>query len=187
MLTMSRAASPFRRVAGQALMASAVVGGVGVAFLGAMFVAFATGAQAAGETLGFVNDLTGIVTPVLAAPAVVVVGGVLGARWPRLAPVLTVTALAAMAAIVVLQSLLVTKVVTFERQVVGVTMAMVVWGGWFVAVGYLGRRSASLPVGPALGLASALYVGYPVWAWRLGRWLVVGARPVSARRNGATG
>jgi hypothetical protein len=143
-----------------------------------MFAAFGAGAQAAGMSLGFVNDVTGVVAPVFAAPGVFVVGRILQRRNPRLAPALTIVALAAIASIVVLQSLLVTKVVTFERQVLPVMTAMLVWGGWFVAVGFLGRRDGTLPVGPRLGLASALYVGYPVWAWRVGRWLVVAAPPV---------
>ena len=172
------------RIAGPALVASSVAGAVGLVFLAAMFAAFAAGAQATGMTLGFVNDVTGVVTPILAAPAIVVVGRILGTRSPRLAPVLTVIALVAMGAIVVLQSLLVAKVLTFERQILPVSLAMLVWGGWFVAVGYLGRRDGALPVGPGLGLASALYVGYPVWAWRLGRWLVVATRVDESGREG---
>ena len=178
--------SVLTRVAGPALVASSIVGAVGLAFLAAMFAAFGAGARAAGMSLGFVNDVTGIITPLLAAPAVVVVGRILKARSPRLGPALTVIALVAMAAIAVLQTLLVAKVVTFERQVLPVTMAMLVWGGWFVAVGFLGRRDETLPVGPGLVLASALYVGYPVWAWRLGRWLVVAARPVATDTERAT-
>lgn len=178
--------SALARIAGPALVASSVVGAVGLAFLAAMFASFAAGAQATGVTLGFVNDVTGIVTPVLAAPAVVVVGRLLRPRSPRLAPALTVVALVAMAAIVVLQSLLVARLVPFERQVLPVTAAMLVWGGWFVAVGVLGRRDGTLPVGPALGVASALYVGYPVWAWRVGRWLIVAVRPAPSGAERAT-
>lgn len=179
MLPIPQPTSPLRRVAGPALMASAVVGAVGVAFLGAMFAAFAAGAQSTGMTLGFINDVTGIIAPTLAAPAVLVVSRLVADRRPAVAGLLTVVGLGAIAAIVVLQGMLVAKLIPFERQVAPVTVAMLVWGGWFVAVGYLGQRSRTLPVGPGLGLASALYVGYPVWAWRVGRFLLV-ARPVAA-------
>lgn len=177
MLPIPQAASPLRRVAGPALMASAVIGGIGLAFLAGMFAAFAAGAQSTGMTLGVINDVTGIVTPILAAPAVMIVSRLVAERRPAVAAVLTVVGLGSMAAIVVLQSLLVAKLVPFERQILPVSVAMLVWGGWFVAVGWLGSRSRTLPVGPGLGLASAFYVGYPLWAWRVGRFLLV-ARPV---------
>ena len=58
------------RAAAALLLASGIVGGVSLAFLVGMFVAFAAGAQSAGMALGFVNDNLGWVTCLLALPAV---------------------------------------------------------------------------------------------------------------------
>lgn len=180
MLTIVQPASAVRRMAGQALLASAVTGAVAVGFLAAMFASFAAGAQVAGERFGYVNDVLGIVTPALAAPAVLVVSRLVAGPRGGIAATLTVVGLGSLAAVMVLQALLVAKILTFEQQMAPVTVAMVVWGGWFVAVGFAGSRSGTLPVGPRLGLGALLYVGYPVWAWRVGRFLAVATRPAPA-------
>jgi hypothetical protein len=41
-----------------------------------------------------------------------------------------------------------------------------------VPVGWAGKRSGALRVGPWTGLAATLYLGVPVWAIRLGRQLL---------------
>ena len=176
MLTITRPASTLARLAGPAMLVSAVTGAVAVGLLAAMYAAFAAGSQAAGLRFGYANDVLGIVTPALAAPAVLIVSRLVAGPRSGLAAALVIVGLGSVAAVIVLQSLLVAKLVAFQQQVLPVVVAMLVWGGWFVAVGFLGSRSGSLPVGPGLGVSAMFYVGYPVWAWRVGRFLLVATR-----------
>ena len=59
-------------VVATSLQASGVIGGVGLVFLIGMFAAFSAGQQSLGMRLGWVNDVTGIVTLPLAVPAMLV-------------------------------------------------------------------------------------------------------------------
>jgi hypothetical protein len=61
---------------------------------------------------------------------------------------------------------------TFEQQVVPVSMALLTVGAWMVGTGILARRLGILPHGLRDGLVGALYFGYPVWAISLGRRLL---------------
>ena len=83
-------------------------------------------------------------------------------------------AVVAIAVIVVLQWQLVTGVLTFEQQIGPVSVAFLALGVWFVLSAYLG--AGRLPYGIGIGVLAALYVGYPVLAFRLGRSLWRGTR-----------
>ena len=157
------------RLAAKLLLASGVVGGVSLAFLIAMFVAFGAGAQSTGMTLGFVNDMLGWVSCLLAMPAVVAIHALVRRVAPTLSLILLALGLAAFAAIVVLQLLLVTKVLTFEEQIGPVSIAYLGLGVWFVLTGRLGSLGGTIPNGARWGLFAAIYVGYPFWAIRTAR------------------
>lgn len=161
-------------LAATGLRASGVVGAVGLAFLVAMYAAFAGGARSAGMALGWVNDVTGVVTLPLALPGMLA----LHARLrPHAGPVgdgLLVVGVVSSGAIVVLQLLLVTEVLTFEQEIGPVMVAYLGLGTWLVATGWLARRAGVADIGPGTGLLAALYVGYPVWAFRLARALEAG-------------
>lgn len=179
------ALGPGLRVAGQASLASAAVAGVAVAFLLAMFAAFGVGATAAGETLGRINDVLILVAYALAVPGVLASAAILGSGRPGPVAIAAFVALAAIGAIVVLQWQLVTGSLTFEEQIGPVSVAFLALGGWFVISGYLG--AGILPYGIGIGVLAALYVGYPVLAYRLGRSLVMTTateRPTSPHRWG---
>jgi hypothetical protein len=55
-------------------------------------------------------------------------------------------------------------VLSFQVQVGPASIALLVLGAWFVVTGFLGGRSGVLPRGGRMGLFSATYVGYPIWA-----------------------
>jgi hypothetical protein len=134
-------------IAGRLLIASGIVAAVGVAFLVAMFGSFAVGGRGSALPFGRINDVLVLIAYALAAPGVLAVHSVLRPETGRWGGLLALIGLAAIAAIVVLQAML-------------------------VAVSWIGRASGRMPVGVGLGLLAALYVGYPIWAVRLGRHLV---------------
>lgn len=157
------------RFSGIASLMSAAVAGLAVALFIAMFVAFGLGMRSAGQAFGAVNDGLTLVAYVLAVPGVAATIVVLRSRRTMLVPIAGFVALAALAAIIVLQWQLVSGMLDFEQQVGPVSVAFIILGGWFVLSGYLGR--GILPYGVGTGVLAALYVGYPVLALRLGRYL----------------
>ena len=170
--TGAASAAGLQLVAGRLLIVSGIVAAAGVVFLVAMFVSFGVGARDAGLPFGRINDVLVLISYALAAPGVLAARAVLQPQTGRWGDVLAVVGLAAIAAIVVLQALLVAETLTFEQQIGPVSLALLVFGGWLVVVSWIGRAGGHWPVGVGLGLLAALYVGYPIWAVRLGRQLL---------------
>jgi hypothetical protein len=170
-VALARAGSGSRAV-GLVTITSGVIGAVGVVFLGGMFTAFAAGAQQLGERLGWINDVLVLVSYALLLPSVVAARARLLPFSPRLANVTTGIGLAGLAAVALAQAMLVTGLVTFEQQIGFVSLFFVALGAYFVPVGWAGKASGALRVGPWTGLAATLYVGTPLWAIRLGRQLL---------------
>ncbi len=166
MASETRVSSSGMRLAGLASLASAAVAIVAVILLIAMFGAFGVGATSAGQTLGGINDVLTLVAYVLAVPGVLATAAILRSTRPSLVALGAVVALAALAAIAILQWLLITGALTFEQQIGPVSVAFLALGAWFVLSGYLG--AGSLPYGVGIAVLAALYVGYPVLAFRLG-------------------
>ena len=178
----ARPAARPARLAATLLLASGVVGGVSLVFLIAMFIAFGAGARSTGMALGFVNDMLGWVSCLLALPGVVAIHAMVRRAAPTISLVLLGLGLASFGAIVVLQLLLVTKVLTFEQQIGPVSIAYLALGVWLVASGYLGSLAGTIPHGARWGLFAAIYVGYPFWAFRTSRLI----DRVPARRAGGS-
>ncbi|MFQ5435150.1 MAG: hypothetical protein ACE5FD_09770, partial [Anaerolineae bacterium] len=88
---------------------------------------------------------------------------------PRLALFATIIGIGGMLAVIILQALLVVSALPFNRQVWLVIPAFLVVLVWFVLVEKLGRRSERLPKGILLHVLAGLYIGYPLWAFSLGR------------------
>lgn len=162
-----------------ALLASAAVATVGIVFLALMFGAFAAGAQAAGTAFGWVNDLCVLAQFVLMVPAVLAVRTALRPVSPRLAAIGTPIALVGIAAMTVFQGLLVAGVMTFDAEVGFAMMAFALIAAWLVACGVAGGRTRVVPFGLGLAIAASLYVGFPAWAWRVGRWMQAGDAPAT--------
>jgi hypothetical protein len=135
-----------------------------------MFLAFGLGATSAGRTFGAINDWLVLVAYVLAVPGVLATAEMLRSRRRRLAVPGALVAFGAIVAITLLQWQLVTGALTFEQQIGPVTVAFLALGAWFVLSAYLG--AGLLPYGVGTGVLAALYIGYPLLAFRLGRALV---------------
>lgn len=68
-----------------------------------------------------------------------------------------------------LQLLLVFKVLTFERQVLWVSSAMIFGvGSWLVFTGLVARSTGRLPNSLLMSAIAVPYFGYPVWAFWIG-------------------
>lgn len=173
------------RLAGTCLMASAVVGTVGVVSLVGMFAAFGAGAQEVGERLGYINDVSAFPTLLLAVPAVIELRRLVRPGSPLVMDAMTLVALGSIAGVLALQWLLVTRALTFAQQIGPVMVAYLGLQGWYVVSGWLASRSGVVPRGGRLGVAAVTYVGYPIWAASVGRRLreladAPTARPVRA-------
>jgi hypothetical protein len=165
----STAADRRSPLAGRLLVASGVVGGVSLVFLIAMFAAFGAGARAPGMALGWVNDVLGLLSCLLALPAVIAVHRLLKPAAPVASLALAVLGMLAFSAIVVLQLLLVANVLTFDQQVGPVSIAYLALAAWFVLTGHLGSVGGTIPRGVRWGVFAGAYVGYPFWAVRTAR------------------
>jgi hypothetical protein len=152
--------------------ASGVVAAIGLVFLIAMFVSFAVRAMSPGLVFGWINDVLVMVSYLLVIPSVIAVGALLRPTAPVASWLATMIGLGGVVAVVVLQSMLVLGALTFEEQIGPVSLALLVFALWFVMVGYLGSSSGVLPHGVRMGLLAAMYVGYPFWAFWLGRHLL---------------
>jgi hypothetical protein len=104
-------------------------------------------------------------------PGVLAIGAALRPGTPRLWRYGIPLALAGIGVIVVFQTLLVAGVLTFEQEIGPATVGFLALGAWMVLAAMAGRRAGVVPVGPGLALLAALYVGYPLWALRVGRWM----------------
>lgn len=111
----------------------AIVGGiisaVGVVFLIAMFVLFATPNTELGMTFGMLNDICVAIQYLLAIPVALALYRILLPHNPGLIRFATVVGIVMMLAVVALQLLLVFGVLPFEKQVVWVSLAMIVGVG----------------------------------------------------------
>lgn len=152
------------RLAGWCAYASGIVSILGIVFLIAFFTL--------GGVFGPLNDLAVIVHYVLMLPIALAVQQLVRPHGPVLSLVATLVGIAGMLAVIVLQALLVAGVLPFSRQIGMVSIAFLVVLVWFVLTGYLGRSTDLLPKGVLLHVLAGLYVGYPVWAFSLGRRLM---------------
>jgi len=168
----ARGSSVLLGLAGRALLPSSVLAAIGVAFLIGMFVSFGVGDTTRGQALGRINDVLVLLAYLLAAPSVIALGAILRPSASVVSGILTVLGIAAIAAIVVLQAMLVSGALTFEQQIGPVSVAFLALGAWFVVTGRMATTRGFMPHGTRLGLLAASYVGYPLWAYRVGRRLI---------------
>ena len=158
---------PDVRIAVTGLRASGVIGAIGIAFLVGMFAAFAAGAQSTGMALGWVNDVTGVITFPLALPGMFALHARIRPQSGRTGDALLVLAVATIGASSFLQLLLVTGRISFEDEIGPVSVALLLLAVWFVATGRTASKAGVLPNGTRLGILAATYVGYPIWAFRV--------------------
>lgn len=147
--------------------ASGVVGIVGIAFLIAFFGALLTVGEGFG--LGELNDAAVVVQYTLMLPIALALRQLLRPHGSVLSLIAMGIGLAGMLAVISLQVLLLTGLLPFEQQIWMVSVAFLVVVVWFVLNAHLGRSTDRLPHGMVLGVLAGLYVGYPFWAFVLGR------------------
>lgn len=160
--------------------ASGAIAAAGIAVLIPMSVSFAAGETEQALAVGRINDVLVMVSYLLAIPSVLALGMLLRPHAPALSGLATLAGFGALMAIVVLHSLLISGVLSFEVESGQVSIALLVLGVWFVVTGVLGGRTGILPRGGRMGLLAATYVGYPIWAfWFARRLLNLSGDPVS--------
>ncbi len=153
---------------------SAGVAALGIVFITIMFGAFATNARPTALAFGWLNDLMVLVSYLLAVPLVLALHVVFRHRGVATGPggfALATVAVVALAAVVVLQGLLVAGRIAFEDEVVPASVAILAFGAWLVIAGWLASRAGIVTRGARMGLVGASYLGYPLWAVWAGRTL----------------
>lgn len=165
---------PLIRAAGGIAIASGIISAVGVVFLIALYVlAFATPFMALGLTFGMLNDITAAIQYLLTIPIAVALYRILLPHNPRRIRVATVVGISMMIVVIALQMLLVLGTVTFQQQAVWVSLALFLGvGSWMVTTGSIARSTGRLPNSVRMSWVGATWIGYPVWAFWLGRRLL---------------
>jgi hypothetical protein len=148
------------------------VAAVGVLFYIGMLIMFSVGMTGTGEKLGAINDVAVLIQYLLALPLAFALHRLVQARSPILSTAAMLAGVAGMVAIIVLQYLLVTGALTFEQQIGPVAVAFLAVAVWLVVTGYLGRSTGRLPRSLLMSILGASYIGYPIWAFWLGRRLL---------------
>ena len=149
------------RVAAWCAYASGVVSIFGIAFLIAFVIL--------GDPMGRLNDIAVIVQYALMLPIAIALHQILRPHNPGLSLTALLIGIPGMLAVIILQILLVSGVMPFSVQIVPVVISFLVVLAWFIIVGILGRSTEKLPKGMLLHVLAGLYVGYPIWAFSLGR------------------
>lgn len=156
-------------VAGAIAMVSGVISAIGVVFLIAMFVLFATPYKELGNQVGWLNDICVALQYLLTIPLALALYRILPGDRPILMRIATMVGIGSMIIVVGLQLLLVFKLVSFEQQVLWVSLAMILGVGfWLVTTGFAGRSTGRLPNSLLMSSLAVPYLGYPVWAFWLG-------------------
>ena len=164
--------STLRLVAGLSAYASGMIGAVSVIFFMLFVGAYVTTGRPAPWPIGWINDVTSMLMYLTALPIPVALYDLLKGRALGLNRVALAIGIAGMAAVVVLQYLLLTHVLTFAQQGGPVIGAILMVGIWLLITGHLGQSSGKLPRAMLFSALAVPYFGYPVWAFWLGRRLL---------------
>jgi uncharacterized BrkB/YihY/UPF0761 family membrane protein len=156
-------------ISGAIAIVSGVISAIGVVLLIAMFVLFATPNKELGNQVGWLNDICVAVQYLLTIPIALALYRILPDVRPNLMRIATIVGVVSMIIVVGLQLLLVFKLVSFEKQVLWVSLAMILGVGfWLVITGIAARSTGRLPNSLLMSSLAVPYLGYPVWAIWLG-------------------
>src|SRR5574337_950800 len=137
---------PLIHAAGGFAIVSGIISAIGVTFLIAMFVLFATPFKSLGSAFGMLNDICVAIQYLLTIPLALALYRILLPYNPALIRLATIVGIVMMLVVVGLQLALVFGVLTFEKQVVWVSLAMIVGvGSWLVITGLVARSTGRLP------------------------------------------
>lgn len=172
-VTQALPADPLIHAAGGMAIVSGIISAIGVVLLIAMFALFATPFQSLGLTFGLLNDICVALQYLLTVPIVLALYRILLPYSPALIRNTTIFGIVMMLTVIGLQLLLIFHVLTFEQQVVWVTPAMLLGvGAWLVITGVVARSTGRLPQSLLMSVLAVPYLGYPIWAFWLGRHLL---------------
>jgi hypothetical protein len=144
--------------------ASGTVGLIGVVLLVIFFIA--------GNPYGTLNDIAIAIQYLLAVPLWWALHRTFRGQGGRLNTVATWLGITGIAAAVLLQLLLIFGVLSFEQQVGPFSAVLFLGvGGWILITAWLGRLTHRLRYSLTLGVIGWTYVGYPIWAFGVGRQL----------------
>ena len=164
----TRSVPEIHSVGGIAIL-SGIISAIGVVFLIAMFVSFTTPRQDLALKFGLLNDICVAVQYLLTIPIALAMYRILLSYNPGLIRVATIVGIGSMLLTLGLQLLLIFKVLTFEQQVLWVSLAMILGvGSWLVATRLLARSTGRLPNSLLMSSVAVPYIGYPVWAFWIG-------------------
>lgn len=168
--TVSTQADP---TAGRIARVTGYIAAVGIVLLLLFYVlAFATPLKDLGALLGTLNDICIAIQYLLTIPLALYLRRILRHHAPGWIEVATFVGVASMIAVAGLSTALVLGLMTFEQQVLWVTLAMIPGTGfWFVVTALVARRTGRFPNSLRMSLGAAFYLGYPWWAFWLRRQL----------------
>ena len=156
-------------MAGVIALVTAVISAIGVVLLIAMFALFATQQSELGNRVGWLNDICVALQYLLTIPIALALYRILSAYNPLLIRIATILGIVSMLIVAGLQLLLIFKVLTFEQQVLWVSLAMILGvGSWLVVTGLVARSTGRLPNSLLMSAIAVPYLGFPVWAFWIG-------------------
>ena len=150
-----------------------VISAVGIVLLISMFVLFATPYRNLALKVGRLNDICVALQYLLTIPVALALHKILLPHNPTLIRAATIVGIAFMLIVFVLQLLLIFEVLPFERQVVWVSLAMILGvGSWLIITGLAARSIERLTNSVLMSALAVPYVGYPLWAFWLAKHLL---------------
>lgn len=163
----------FIRIAGGFALVSGIVSAVGAVFLIGMFIMFATPSKELGMTFGLINDICVAIQYLLVVPVVLALFRILSPYKPNLIAAATLVGMVAILATIGLQLMLIFGLMPFEKQVIWVSIAILLGiGSWLVVTGIVAKSTEHLPNSMLMSAIAVPYFGYPIWAFWLGRRLL---------------
>jgi hypothetical protein len=163
---------------GVVALVSGVISTFGVVFLIAMFVLFATQRLELGNKVGSLNDVCVALQYLLTIPIALALHRMLSAYNPLAIRIATILGIVSMLTVFGLQLLLILRVLTFEQQVLWVSLALILGvGSWLMVTGLTARYTGGLPHSLVMSAIAVPYFGYPVWALWIGLHLLAGIAP----------
>ena len=154
-----------RQLAGWCAYLSGAISVFGILFLALFF-------GGAGGIFGPLNDLAVVLHYVLLVPLALIAQRLAVPNDQPLKRWMIAYGMAGKLAIILLQILLLTGLMPFSQQIGLVSTAFLAVTVWFVAAPALMTREAFFPKNIVLNLLAGLYIGYPIWAFKVGRSLL---------------
>jgi len=155
--------------AGVIALASGVISVIGVVLFIAMYALFAAQQPERGSQVGMFNDICVAIQYLLTIPIALVLYRILSAYQPRLIRMITITGIVSLLIVFGLQMLLIFRVLTFEQQLLWISLAMILGvGSWLVVTGMVARSTGKLPNSLLMSSLAVPYFGYPLWAFWIG-------------------